>query len=88
MANPDTTERTSDLYYASYLHAAGCVFIKCERDQQSSTRVHFLLDIEKSGKTLDVLRAGWVNGDACVPARALTEAIGRFKKLVHGVARD
>jgi hypothetical protein len=74
----DTSYRTSDLYYASYLRVAGVPFLGAER---AGKRVVFLFEDE--GSTLHDLKQGYFSDGARIPALSYVQMIRAMKSLVY-----
>lgn len=85
---PDNIETTSDLYYASYLHAVGATFVRVERKQhRDGQRCFFVYDLSSAANedagTPDSIRAAWINETAVVNACDFRDAVIKLKRLVH-----
>jgi len=69
--------RTSDLYYAAFLLAAGVPYVDTQREGR---RVFFLFEQNEFVKDL---QRGYYNDTAKIPPRSYANAIKDMKSLTH-----
>ena len=70
--------RTSDLYYAAYLHVAGVPLIGTDREGK---RVVFLFEDQGSG-AMRGLKNEYFNDQAKVPALSYAQALKKLKGML------
>lgn len=76
--NPDEF-RTSDLYFAAYLQAAGVPMSRTERN--GNGKVSFIFDISVSN--IEELKRAWFNRSGRVTALPYADAIKSLKSICH-----
>jgi hypothetical protein len=78
-------ETTHELYYAAYLMASGCKYVRVDRSPGTYGRRRCFFVFDPGALSIEALRAAWINKDGNVNVRNYVDAVLNLKSLVHSV---